>query len=473
MRKTIRVAWREFKQTVMRPVFLVTILGIPLLIIGIGVVAALIMMSHKEPPLVGEIRIIAPRAEIIAAAKVEFDQARIASEEQKEQIERAAQAMQGQRGFVGGPGANAVGRRGEVNVTVVPAEAADSFENLKDRVRRGELLAVAEFSEETLAPPPPPSAASAPAASAPEKASREKAASFRLFVAESVDSDNVRLVERRLGKAAVRVRAERAGLSGEQAIALVREPRAETTRARVGGGEREDNEGLQEVRAQLIPGVFMMLIWVGAFSTGQMLLMSTIEEKSNRVMEVLLSAVSPLQLMTGKILGYGSVGLLIVTIYSSVGIGSLIAFALFTDLVQWSHLAYFAIFYLMAYSMISCIMAAVGSAVSDVREANTLVTPVMLVLMVPLMLWMPIAHDPNGPVATVCSFVPPAIPFAMILRIVSEEGVPTWQIILSIVWGYGCVLGMGWLAARIFRVGVLMYGKPPSPLELIKWARYS
>src|SRR5688572_18525883 len=166
-----------------------------------------------------------------------------------------------------------------------------------------------------------------------------------------------------------------------------------------------------------------MLIWIGTFSAGQPLMMSTIEEKSNRVMEVLLSAVSPLQLMTGKIVGYGAVGLLIVVIYSSVAIAALIAFAMFTDLLHWSHLVYLAVFYIMAYAMVSSLMATVGSAVSDVREANTLITPVMLILMVPWMLWMPISHDPNGTVATVCSFVPPAIPFAMILRIVSEEGV--------------------------------------------------
>jgi ABC-2 type transport system permease protein len=97
----------------------------------------------------------------------------------------------------------------------------------------------------------------------------------------------------------------------------------------------------------------------------------------------------------------------------------------------------------------------------------------MMLLFIPWMLWMPITQSPNGAVATVCSFIPPMSPFAMILRHVAEEEIPMWQYPVSIIWGYICVLGMVWFAAKIFRVGVLMYGKPPSLLQLIKWARYS
>jgi ABC-2 type transport system permease protein len=116
-------------------------------------------------------------------------------------------------------------------------------------------------------------------------------------------------------------------------------------------------------------------------------------------------------------------------------------------------------------------MAAVGSAVSDLREAQSLVGPVMMVLVVPLMLWMPIVQNPNGMLATIAGFIPPATPFVMILRLTAAtEPIPVWQTIASIVWGFACAFGMLWLAARIFRVGVLMQGKPPTPRELVKWA---
>jgi ABC-2 type transport system permease protein len=127
----------------------------------------------------------------------------------------------------------------------------------------------------------------------------------------------------------------------------------------------------------------------------------------------------------------------------------------------------------MAYFMIASLMAAVGSAVTDIREANTLVMPVMLIAMIPLILWLPISQDPNGGIATAFSYIPPAIPFVMILRIAADEPVPLWQIPATIAWGYACVLAMVWIAAKIFRVGVLMYGKPPSPFQLLKWLRYA
>jgi len=121
--------------------------------------------------------------------------------------------------------------------------------------------------------------------------------------------------------------------------------------------------------------------------------------------------------------------------------------------------------------MVASMMSAVGSAVSDLREAQSLVGPVMMILMVPLILWAPIIDNPNGWLATVVSFVPPATPFVMILRLTaSTEPVPMWQTLASIVWGFGCAVGMLWIASRIFRVGVLMQGKPPTPKELLRWA---
>ena len=118
-------------------------------------------------------------------------------------------------------------------------------------------------------------------------------------------------------------------------------------------------------------------------------------------------------------------------------------------------------------------MAGVGSAVSDLREAQALVTPATLILIVPFILWFPISQNPNGLLASVASFIPPMTPFAMILRITGSEPVPTWQIIATIIYGYAMMVAMIGICAKIFRVGVLMYGKPPTPLELLKWVRYS
>jgi ABC-type Na+ efflux pump permease subunit len=293
-----------------------------------------------------------------------------------------------------------------------------------------------------------------------------------LFVGEGLDADHAGFIERRIGEAVVRVRADRAGWDPDTAMALLSRPRSSTRLMLADGAELEESSGLRKIRAQIIPMAFMMLLWVAVMTSSQHLMMSTIEEKSNRVMEVLLSAVSPFQLMAGKIFGHGFVGLLIMVIYSGLAIASLISFALM-NLINVSDLAYLLIYFFMAYFMIASIMAGVGSAVTDIREANTLVMPVMLIAMIPLFLWMPISQAPNGGLATAFSYIPPAIPFVMILRIAADEPVPLWQIPATIAWGYACVLAMVWIAAKIFRVGVLMYGKPPSPFQLLKWLRYA
>ena len=122
--------------------------------------------------------------------------------------------------------------------------------------------------------------------------------------------------------------------------------------------------------------------------------------------------------------------------------------------------------------MCAAMMAAVGSAVSDLREAQTLVSPVMLLMMMPMMLWLPISENPTGILATVTSFVPPIGPFVMVLRTTGAvEGIPGWQIGAALLVNALGAVGLVWLGARIFRIGILMQGKPPTPIELLRWAR--
>jgi len=213
----------------------------------------------------------------------------------------------------------------------------------------------------------------------------------------------------------------------------------------------------------------MILLVMSVMIGGQYLLTTTVEEKSSRVVEVLLSAVSPMQLMTGKVLGQMGVGLTLLVIYSGLGIVALVMFARqYLDIAQ---IAYLFIFFVLAYFMIASLLAAVGSAVNDMREAQSLQTPVMMVVIVPYVLWMPISRDPNSMLATVLSFVPPISPFVMMMRVTSTSPPPMWQvaasIAVSIVGAYLCV----WFAAKIFRIGLLMYGKPPNLKTLIKWVR--
>ena len=189
------------------------------------------------------------------------------------------------------------------------------------------------------------------------------------------------------------------------------------------------------------------------------------------MIEVVLSAVGPLQLLWGKILGLALVSLVILFTYGGLAIAALTALAA-TDLLAWSTLAWAVIFFLIAYFTIAALMAAIGSAVNELSEAQTFMAPVMIVMILPMLLWAPIAENPDGTLATVSSMLPPILPFAMVMRIGSAtEPIPIWQMLLSTGLGIASVAVLVWAASRIFRVGILMQGKPPSPLELLRWIR--
>ena len=215
----------------------------------------------------------------------------------------------------------------------------------------------------------------------------------------------------------------------------------------------------------------MLLLWIATFTSGNYLLTTTIEEKGNKVMEVLLSAISPMQLLGGKILGQAGVSAVILCMYGSAAMAGLVAFASL-DLIPMMHLVLFGIYFIIAYFMVATTMAAVGSAVSELSDAQALMGPIMLIMLVPFALWPIISEHPNGMVAIISSFTPPLIPFIMIIRVTaSTELIATWQIILSIGIGIISVIAMVWMCARIFRIGVLLQGKPPSMLQLAKWIR--
>jgi len=469
MSKVLTIAWRDFKQTVLRKAFLIAIIAIPVVIIGLLALMGVLMATHTEPPLIGTLVIVDPTGEVSEAARREFEPKRIARDQAKhrQEMERASKEMLAGRPSPGGvdptqgSGSFQMGiGTGEVKVHIEAHGALDEgeMEKLKGRVRSTDLLAAAVIPAEVLENPDP-------------EIDRSKWAKFDLFVAENLDSDHASFIEQQLGDAIVRVRATRANLEPERAMAMLRRPASSTRRMLARGGEVAEGEGTR-VAKQMIPMAFMILLFAGVFTGGQHLMMSTIEEKSNRVMEVLLSAVSPLQLMTGKIFAQCGVGLLLVVIYASLPLLGLFAFNQ-QDKIEMENVAYLFVYFFMAFFMVGSIMAAVGSAVTDIREANTLITPVMIMVWIPWILWMPISQSPNGAVAMAFSFIPPAIPFVMILRLAADEPVPLWQVPATILWGYVCVAGMIWTAAKIFRVGVLMYGKPPSPLQLLKWVRYT
>ncbi|MGH7636716.1 MAG: ABC transporter permease [Gemmatimonadaceae bacterium] len=238
--------------------------------------------------------------------------------------------------------------------------------------------------------------------------------------------------------------------------------------------------GMRDRLRQNAPMVFVYILWISIFSITQGLLMSTIEEKSTRISEVLLSSVSPVQLMAGKIMGVAGTGLmmiltwvltaLVATKYVPAMLGAPAGqsdfSALLTDPLL---LTSFVIYFLLGYLLYSAILIGIGSVVNTIQEAQALMMPIMMMLMLPLFAMVPIGRDPNSTFAKVMSYIPTFTPFVMMNRAAAPpslfEYVATTLLLLAAI-----ALTL-WASAKIFRIGILMTGKPPKIGEIVRWVR--
>jgi len=441
--KILLIAWREFRHTALTKGFIFGAVALPVIMIGVIAVIPK-MLTEKAPPLVGEIVVLDPTGTVLPRAQEILVRKRSMQEKLDDLAENPPADTGSRLDAVAELSAQDEQR---IEVTWRSGAAGETAESLKTMLSKGSLIAAASIDTAALDP-------------------AKDATAFELFIPSSLSPKHVGQISRALREAVEEERVARSGIDKALLARLASPPAPRTLRISPEGSEAKENTELRFI----VPAAFMFLLWICVFTSANYLLTTTIEEKSNKVMEVLLAAASPMQVLAGKILGYSAVSAVMLVMYGGLGIAGLSAVAMM-DLVPVLHLVYLAVFFIMAYFMVASMMAAVGSAVSDLREAQSLVGPVMMVLIVPIMLWMPIVQNPNGMLATVAGFVPPATPFVMILRLTAAtEPIPMWQTIASIVWGFACALGMLWLAARIFRVGVLMQGKPPTPKELVKWA---
>ena len=255
-------------------------------------------------------------------------------------------------------------------------------------------------------------------------------------------------------------------------------------------------------------GMFLgMLLYIFIFAYGSMIMMSVIEEKTNRIVEIVISSVKPFQLMTGKIIGTSLAGLtqfivwgflffafstIISSLFgitsmpgnardaqvilsasegSGISSGSLEMISAFVNLPLTNILIAFVLYFLGGYLLYSSIFAAIGAAVDNQTDAQQFLMPITIVLIVALYVGiLTVPEDPNGIVAQIFSFIPLTSPIVMMMRI--PHGVPIFEQIISILILFLSVILIIWIAAKIYRIGILMYGKKPSYKELIKWLKY-
>jgi ABC-2 type transport system permease protein len=418
MRRIGTVAWREFRHTALTKAFIIGAVVLPLVMFA--VIPLVPMLTKSTPkPLTGRVVVIDPQGGVAAA----FETALLS----KDAAPRDREDPFG----------------GTVDVQAKVERIADAGREteLRKEVGDGALAALVVVARD------------------------DKGEKAEVLVPSASSPKHTRRLESAAREAVVRARVAGAGENYDRLRELMRSERVDTSRISPKGDAARESTELR----MLVPAGFMFLLWIAVFTSANYLLTSTIEEKSNRVMEVLLSAVSPMELLCGKLVGQAAVSTVMLAMYGGVALSGLGAVAML-DVVPPSHIVWLVVWFPIAYFMVAAIMASIGSAVSDLREAQSLVGPAMLALMVPLMLWLPIVENPNGPLAVAFSFIPPASPFVNVLRLTAaNEPVPLLQSILAVLVGIASVAALLWAGARIFRVGVLMQGKTPTPRELLRW----
>ena len=268
--------------------------------------------------------------------------------------------------------------------------------------------------------------------------------------------------------------------------------------------EGEETTKMDGIIKLIFGMVLGMLLYIFIFAYGSMIMMSVIEEKTSRIVEIMISSVKPFQLMMGKILGTSLAGLtqflvwtILIVMFSylmtaifgietstqnselllsssgnmSMNTEALNMISAFIDLPLTNIFVAFLIYFIGGYLLYASLFAAIGAAVDNQTDAQQFVMPITIILILALYVGIfTIPEDPNGTVAIIFSYIPFTSPVVMLMRI--PNGVPIYEQIISIIILYLTFTLCIWFAAKIYRVGILMYGKKPSYKELIKWLKY-
>jgi len=263
-------------------------------------------------------------------------------------------------------------------------------------------------------------------------------------------------------------------------------------------------KGINELKIA-IGGAFGYLIMMFIIIYGNMVMRSVIEEKTNRIVEIIISSVKPFQLMMGKIIGTSLAGLLQFFIWSIIGLSMMLVASYYlgietcpvpkmpSEAMQTAHmqmtgtaqmyvqelwqmpiatiLISFVIYFIGGYFLFSSFYAAIGAAVDNETDSQQFLLPIIMPLVLGVYIgFFTVINDPHGTIATVFSMIPLTSPIVMLMRI--PFGVPWWQLLLSISILFATFFFVVWFASKIYRVGILMYGKKPSWKELYKWLQY-
>jgi ABC-2 type transport system permease protein len=263
------------------------------------------------------------------------------------------------------------------------------------------------------------------------------------------------------------------GIEPAEADRLLKRVQLEGVRVSKSGEEKKGGE-----LSFLIGFVFVALLIFPTLIYGQEVMRGIVQEKTERIVEILISSMPSMSLLSGKVLGLAAVGLTQVGAWMVMGgmmaaytggaamMGGMNVFQYFNlSVIPW-----FFVFFLFGYLTNVCLYAVGGAISNSDKEAQQFMGPIMMVTMIPWMLAFPILQNPDSTLATVLSLIPVFTPITMFMRVLVAEP-PLWQLGLSIALSIATVFAFFWMTAKIFRVGILSYGKRPSPVELWRWLK--
>lgn len=450
MSKVLQVAWREFFVTVTSKAFLFGLLIVPVMVM---------LMAWLMPKLIagsdfqasGSIAVVDPDGRVSEALRAALEDETLRQRREQAAARTLERMPPEARAFIG---------------EQVMAQVAPSVVLALDERPSGADIEAEKARLYSAPPGERPFALVVLHEDVVESADGSlRLGTYDLYVPPKLDNRIEGEIRRVVNEAIVATRIAARGYDPNAIRALMAVPRVRAVSV-----SPDEERDASEVLAMLLPMAFVALLFIGVMTGGQALLTSTVEEKSSRVIEVLLSAVSPMQLMAGKLLGNMAVSFVGLGIYIGLGLALLAGIALL-GFLDFSLIFYLIVFFVITYLALGSLMMAIGSAVNEMREAQTMMMPIVLLLVVPWLLWMPISRDPDSSLSVTLSFVPPINSFVMLLRMASASPPPAWQVWLSIAIGAASVVAALWFTAKVFRIGLLMHGKPPNLMTLIRWAR--
>jgi ABC-2 type transport system permease protein len=286
-----------------------------------------------------------------------------------------------------------------------------------------------------------------------------------------VDFSINRKIESTIQKAVSRLALKNKGFTDDE-IAMLEKP-IELKTQKISGSSQGDKGALSEF---LLAYVMVMLIYGTLLTYGITVMSSVMEEKSSKVMEVLIASVKPFELMVGKVVGIGLVA------FTQYLIWAVVVFALSAMSLQYNAkfqfdlspmlLVYFVLYFVLGYLIYATLYAAVGSAFENPQDAQSLTTPITFLIIIPIVAMNYVISKPDSVASVILSLVPFFSPILMMGRLTITD-VPLWQVLLSIGLMVGTFYAVMLFSAKVYRIGVLMYGKKPSLAEILKWLKYA